>query len=172
MKKVLILLSSIFMAGCFICHKDLPEEEIEDNLPKEVIEDHVEEIILVEWQLEDGVISRYTTEEAANFAFDSREPLLNEKKIFSIMEDLKAVLDAVIYVEGHTDNVGSAAYNNKLSLERARAVKNILLEKGVSADKIHVQGAGFSKPIASNDTKEGRAKNRRVDITVKRQSIN
>ncbi|KZX82812.1 hypothetical protein A3715_05865 [Oleiphilus sp. HI0009] len=68
-----------------------------------------------------------------------------------------------ILVEGHTDNVGSRAYNNALSLRRARAVATVLIEKfSVNKEHILISGQGFDYPIADNSTKRGRAKNRRM----------
>lgn len=69
-------------------------------------------------------------------------------------------------VEGHTDNTGNAEKNVKLSKARAAAVKKYLIEHGEAADHISSEGYGSAKPIASNDTKEGRAKNRRVEIVI------
>ena len=67
---------------------------------------------------------------------------------------------------GHTDSVGSEAYNQKLSLARAESVKTYMVSQGLPAAKVRVEGKGESSPIAPNDTEEGRAKNRRVEITV------
>ncbi|EAI5560496.1 outer membrane beta-barrel domain-containing protein [Campylobacter lari] len=66
-------------------------------------------------------------------------------------------------LEGHTDSIGPKAYNQKLSLERAKAVAKELEKTGVAKEKIVTKGYGFEKPKASNDTKEGRAQNRRVE---------
>lgn len=65
---------------------------------------------------------------------------------------------------GHTDSIGTDAYNQKLSEQRAKAVKDYMVSKGVPADKITIKGMGEKQPIASNKTKGGRAKNRRVEI--------
>lgn len=72
-----------------------------------------------------------------------------------------------ISIAGHTDNVGSAAFNQGLSQRRADAVKGYMVERGVDATKITTSGHGFSQPVADNATAEGRAANRRVDIDVK-----
>lgn len=71
-----------------------------------------------------------------------------------------------IEVSGHTDNVGSAAVNNRLSGARAQSVKSYLEMQGVAADRMESAGYGFDRPIAPNDTEEGRAANRRVEIEV------
>jgi len=69
-------------------------------------------------------------------------------------------------VEGYTDSVGSDVANQKLSRDRADAVRAYLVSKGVPSDKISAVGKGKSNPVASNDTAEGRANNRRVEIVV------
>jgi len=67
---------------------------------------------------------------------------------------------------GHTDSIGTEAYNLKLSQRRANAVKAYLVQKGIDPNRIYVEGKGESQPIASNKTREGRAKNRRVEIEI------
>jgi len=67
-------------------------------------------------------------------------------------------------VQGHTDSIGSEAYNMKLSERRANAVKDFMVSRGVSASRITTKGFGKTKPIADNKTAEGRAKNRRVEV--------
>ncbi|MDQ2711437.1 MAG: OmpA family protein [Acidobacteriota bacterium] len=67
---------------------------------------------------------------------------------------------------GYTDNTGDPAANKKLSLDRANAVKNMLVQGGVNASRISTDGEGQDKPVAPNDTDEGRAKNRRTELTV------
>jgi outer membrane protein OmpA-like peptidoglycan-associated protein len=69
-----------------------------------------------------------------------------------------------VLIEGHTDAPGSAAYNQELSKNRAEAVKNYLVEKGVPAEQLTTVGYGEQQPIASSDTKAGRALNRRVTL--------
>jgi len=69
-------------------------------------------------------------------------------------------------LSGHTDSTGSDAYNQKLSERRVNSVRDYVVGKGVSAGRISGQGFGESKPIADNKTREGRAKNRRVEIKV------
>jgi len=72
----------------------------------------------------------------------------------------------VVVVTGHTDSTGSAAYNDKLSLRRAEAVKAYLVGKGIEANRIYTEGKGEHQPVADNKTKEGRAQNRRVEVEV------
>lgn len=70
-----------------------------------------------------------------------------------------------VEIQGNTDNIGTAKYNMKLSLERAKSVRHYLVNKGVAKDRLAVRGFGFSRPVATNDTDEGRALNRRVELT-------
>jgi outer membrane protein OmpA-like peptidoglycan-associated protein len=73
---------------------------------------------------------------------------------------------ANVLVEGHTDNVGSAAYNQSLSEQRAAAIKQALVARGVSEARIQSAGLGFTMPVADNSTAEGRQANRRTDVIV------
>jgi outer membrane protein OmpA-like peptidoglycan-associated protein len=89
-----------------------------------------------------------------------------KKKIAEIGKVLAKDPNAKIHVMGYTDNRGDAAKNQKLSEWRATAVKNALSENGVSGKKITVEGKGVADPVASNDTAEGRAANRRAVIRI------
>ena len=71
-----------------------------------------------------------------------------------------------IEIGGHTDNVGSKAYNQRLSQSRAESVVNYLISKGFSSDRMTYKGYGFDDPIATNNTEEGRAQNRRVEFKI------
>lgn len=82
----------------------------------------------------------------------------------ALAEALNAQPRITVRVEGHTDNRGSAPYNLELSKRRADSVAAALLERGVAAARMQVQGYGLTFPIATNDTEEGRALNRRVDV--------
>jgi len=72
----------------------------------------------------------------------------------------------VVIATGHTDSVGTEAYNQKLGDRRARAVKAYLVSKGVDRRRVYVESRGESQPVSDNQTREGRAKNRRVEIEV------
>ncbi|MCL2682494.1 MAG: OmpA family protein [Bacteroidales bacterium] len=74
--------------------------------------------------------------------------------------------DIQIEISGHTDNTGSESLNQRLSENRARAVYDFLITRGISANRLRYVGFGMSKPIASNDTEEGRAQNRRTEIQI------
>lgn len=85
------------------------------------------------------------------------------KRILQVMSENKAL---VIEISGHTDNTGSDEVNNRLSLERANAVKDYLLKGGIDTARIRTKGYGKSKPKADNATEEGRQINRRVEIEI------
>ena len=114
-----------------------------------------------------GVMADIGIVSASMFAFDSAE-LNDEGKttIAAYREKLGPELtDAfMVLIVGHTDNTGDEDYNMKLSLERANSVAEHLVSEGVDANKIETLGLGPTSPIASNDTREGRMENRRVDI--------
>ena len=101
----------------------------------------------------------------AHFDFDKSDLKAGDKRE---LDDAAAKLRNMnvnsITVTGHTDYVGTDAYNQKLSERRAATVKGYLVDKGVNSGVIQTQGKGESQPVADNKTAEGRAKNRRVDI--------
>lgn len=106
----------------------------------------------------------------ADALFDFDKSVLRpdgRKSIDDAMGKLKGVDLELVIATGHTDSVGSDAYNQKLSERRAAAVKDYLVSKGIPASKITTIGKGESQPVATNKTKEGRQKNRRVDIEFK-----
>jgi len=107
--------------------------------------------------------------EAALFDFDKSElKPAGKDQIKAYREDAKSGLSRAdrIRIVGHTDNIGKADYNMKLSQRRADAVSDYLKSIGVEAAKIEAVGEGMDKPVADNRTKEGRAKNRRVEVEV------
>ena len=81
-------------------------------------------------------------------------------------EGLRNNPNAEVRIVGHTDSTGSDAINNPLSLARAESARNFLTMRGVSGARIQVEGRGSHQPVASNDTLDGRARNRRVEIYV------
>lgn len=90
-----------------------------------------------------------------------------KKSIDDAVAKLGGVDLEMVIATGHTDSIGSDAYNQRLSERRAAAVKDYLVSKGIPASKITTIGKGESQPVATNKTSEGRQKNRRVDIEFK-----
>ena len=80
---------------------------------------------------------------------------------------LQACPDVRIRIDGHTDSVGSEVYNQGLSERRADAVRRYFVNQGVPSTRLGTQGYGESNPVASNDTEDGRARNRRVELHPK-----
>ena len=89
---------------------------------------------------------------------------------YAVLDELVAYLnrkdDEKIELGGHTDNVGSAASNMKLSLDRANTVRAYLLTKGIDPDRVTAKGYGLTQPIADNKSEEGRAQNRRTEVKI------
>jgi OmpA-OmpF porin, OOP family len=93
-----------------------------------------------------------------------------QKQTFPVLQSIAAILKeyptSKFSIEGHTDNLGKADANQKLSEERAAAVKSYLVENGIAADRLTSSGYGQTKPIDSNKTKSGKANNRRVEVKL------
>jgi outer membrane protein OmpA-like peptidoglycan-associated protein len=89
-----------------------------------------------------------------------------QSDLLILAENLNRYPNSIVTVTGHTDSTGSAAYNQTLSERRAESVAAVLRQGGVNPPRIRTVGAGENQPIASNLTDEGRAQNRRVDITI------
>ena len=106
----------------------------------------------------------------ADALFDFDKSVLRpdgRKSIDDAVAKLRGVDLEMVIATGHTDSIGTDAYNQKLSERRAAAVKAYLESKGIPASKITTIGKGESQPVATNKTAEGRQKNRRVDIEFK-----
>lgn len=117
-----------------------------------------------------AAIPRRLVLEGVNFDYD--KAVLRPEDIAIIDQnaaDLKEWGNVDVEVSGHTDNMGSDKYNNGLSLRRAEAVRDYLVSKGISADRLTVKGYGESQPIEGNDTDAGRFKNRRVELNQIKQ---
>lgn len=102
--------------------------------------------------------------------FDSDRDTIKAES-FPVLDQVARILSAHpelrrVRVEGHTDDVGAAAYNKALSARRAASVVRYLTGKGVAADRLVPEGFGLERPIATNETALGRAKNRRVEFTI------
>jgi OOP family OmpA-OmpF porin len=106
---------------------------------------------------------------AADVLFDFDKSVLKTEgkaKLDDLATKVNAINLEVVIAIGHTDSIGSDAYNQKLSVRRAESVKAYLVSKGVAPNRVYTEGKGEKQPVASNKTKDGRAKNRRVEIEV------
>jgi OOP family OmpA-OmpF porin len=106
---------------------------------------------------------------AADAFFDFDKSVLKPEgraSLDELAQKIQGINLEVIVATGHTDSIGSVAYNQRLSVRRAEAVKAYLVSKGIDKSRIYTEGKGKSQPVATNKTAAGRAKNRRVEIEV------
>ncbi|MBP6270463.1 MAG: OmpA family protein, partial [Rhizobacter sp.] len=106
---------------------------------------------------------------AADAFFDFDKSVLKDEgkaKLDDVVSKLGSINLEVIIAVGHTDSVGSDAYNQALSVRRSEAVKAYLVGKGVEKNRVYTEGKGEKQPVADNKSSDGRAKNRRVEIEV------
>ncbi len=106
---------------------------------------------------------------AADAFFDFDKSVLKPEgraKLTDLVSKIRGVNLEVIIAVGHTDSIGTVPYNQRLSVRRAEAVKAFLVSQGIERNRVYTEGKGESQPVADNRTKEGRAKNRRVEIEV------
>jgi outer membrane protein OmpA-like peptidoglycan-associated protein len=127
----------------------------------------------LEKDLKDAEVERVG--EGIKITFDSglmfsvdQSNLTDESKsnLVELAETLKTYPDTNILVEGHTDNTGGEKYNMKLSQKRAASVKSHLESLGVNGNRLQLVASGEEKPIASNDTEQGKRQNRRVEVAI------
>ena len=112
-------------------------------------------------------VEKITLDTDTYFDFDKAELKPDgERKLDVIASRLKAMKLEVMVAVGHADAIGPAEYNENLSRRRAESVKMFFESRGFPADRIHIDGKGESQPVASNTTRDGRAKNRRVEVEV------
>ena len=145
---------AVYNSGQLIEVKILEVDEMEDEL--EIIDADT----IIHKLEKEGHIALYIN-------FDTGKATLKPDAaeiIDEIATALKSKPDLKVKLEGHTDNVGNAAANKKLSNERANAVLNAIVTKGINKSRLSAEGFGLEKPIADNNTEEGRAKNRRVEL--------
>jgi len=106
---------------------------------------------------------------AADTFFDFDKAVVKPEgkaRLDDLVDKIRDVTLEVVIAVGHTDSIGTDKYNQGLSVRRAEAVKAYLVSKGIEANRIYTEGKGESQPIADNRTREGRAKNRRVEVEV------
>ena len=106
---------------------------------------------------------------AADVLFDFDKSVVKpdgKAKLDDLAAKVRGINLEVVIAIGHADSIGSDAYNQKLSVRRAESVKAYLVSKGIEANRVYTEGKGEKQPVADNRTREGRAKNRRVEIEV------
>jgi outer membrane protein OmpA-like peptidoglycan-associated protein len=142
-------------AGAVIGHQmDQQAKELEQNIPGATIQ-RVGEGIAVTFP--SGIL----------FPFNSTEILpAGKENLQQLAKSLENYPNSDVLIVGHTDSVGTDAYNQDLSLRRSQAASAYLQSLGVPASRLQTQGRGESEPIESNDTDAGRARNRRVEIAI------
>lgn len=91
------------------------------------------------------------------------------RKLDEFINPIRQDSSHLVYVEGHTDNTGEVTYNQRLSERRAQAVKEALIAKGITPNRLVAKGYGETHPIAGNTTKKGRQQNRRVEIVISKE---
>jgi outer membrane protein OmpA-like peptidoglycan-associated protein len=109
--------------------------------------------------------------EAALFDFDKSEIRPDATAVINRSAVLLNRSKKAILVQGYTDNVGTLEYNQQLSEARAQAVGHALVARGVAMARVRVTGYAYNDPVASNDTAEGRALNRRTEILVRGETM-
>lgn len=161
--------------------KKLTEDQ---DANRAIVADLQEKIALLEDKLKtkEGVLESVETTDAENrprtlavfdgWMFRSGKVAVNDAALSTIenfIGDISASQNSRVIIEGHTDNIPTGKQhvdNMDLSLRRAKAIANVLVARGISPDRISVLGYGDAQPIESNDTEEGRAKNRRVEVKL------
>ncbi|MDA0119409.1 OmpA family protein [Vibrio sp. T11.5] len=137
------------------------DEAVEQPVEEELM---VEEVVVVE-----PIIQTFETKvvDSSSFALNSAELKPQSKTMLAdLVTFMTKFPQSTVEVVGYTDSSGSASYNQKLSEKRAQSVAEVLQEQGIDSSRITARGEGENNPIASNETREGREQNRRVEIMV------
>ena len=114
-----------------------------------------------------AAVNEYGCWELSGVLFDTGKSTIKpsmSRELDAVASVMRRNPDLKIEVQGHTDSTGNAAFNQQLSEDRARAVVNYLIGAGISAKRLQAKGLGENRPVATNDTPEGRAQNRRVEL--------
>ncbi len=142
-------------AGAIIGHQmDQQAREIEASVPGATVT-----------RVGEGLVVTFPSGVLFDFDKAALRPVA-EENLGKLAESLQKYPGENVLVVGHTDNVGSASYNERLSQERAQSAAAYLRQQGIGADRIRTRGMGEGDPVASNDTAEGRQLNRRVELAL------
>lgn len=149
----------------FVYHFGGDDQPAEETV---VVEEKTVEEVVEETVVTTPVIKSYETQvDSGHFALNSTELKPESKSQLSeLVQFMEQHPEATVEITGYTDSSGAAEYNQMLSEKRAQAVADELQSQGIDSSRITVKGEGENNPIASNDTREGRAQNRRVEIKV------
>ena len=123
---------------------------------------------VLDWEVRNENIKEIDNKTLIYFPYNSTKKLENKNindYLASVAESLKGNKKTVT-LSGHTDNKGKPSYNKRLALNRTKTIKAILVKLGIAADRISTTSFGEEKPIETNDTEEGRQKNRRVELEI------
>ena len=113
-----------------------------------------------------GAVQPVTVHATAHFDFDRTTVLpADQQTLLSEVATMKDVTWRTVSADGYADNVGGADYNKRLSARRARAVRAFLVGKGLDPQMVRAAGQGTANPVADNTTAQGRAQNRRTEVT-------
>ena len=163
----IVLVAMLFAAGC--ATQEAPKPAPEPEQPRQAPPPPPEPKPAPKPEAKPKPVAEKITL-AADVHFDFDKAVLKPEgraKLNDLVDKIKAMNLEVVIAIGHADSTGPDAYNMKLSVRRAEgAVKAYLVSKGIEANRVYTEGKGERQPIASNRTKEGRAKNRRVEIEV------
>ncbi|NQY76788.1 MAG: OmpA family protein [Halomonas sp.] len=137
-------------------YMDRQEQQLRDNLQGSRIE--------IDRRGDDIVLNMPSS---VTFGFDSAELTADARSALNeVANVLTQYTDTRVNIAGHTDSTGDASYNQRLSERRAQSVGSYLSQNGVSSMRLNTMGYGANQPVASNATEQGRAQNRRVEITL------
>lgn len=172
MKKAwLVLIALAFVAGC--ATEEAAKPAATSPAPKPAAPapapapQPVQQVKPVEAPKPKPVAEKVTFASDVLFDFDKSVVKPEGKaKLDDLSGKVRGVNLEVVIAIGHADSIGSDAYNQKLSVRRAESVKAYLVSKGIEANRVYTEGKGKKQPVADNKTREGRAKNRRVEIEV------
>ena len=142
-------------AGAIIGRKmDKQAEDIKTQVPDAKVE-----------RVNEGITVEFSSK--VLFGFDSYSLTdASRGSLDKLIKVLNTYPDTNVEVQGHTDNKGTAAYNDKLSLQRAESVASYVKSHGIASSRITTRGFGFNAPKYTNDTEDGRAQNRRVEFVI------
>jgi len=144
-------------------------EKVDYNRIEDIVERHIPEEVIKEVVVETPVAMPSTRWVLVGVNFDFNSTRLRSEAypiLFHAVQVLLRNPDMRIEIQGHTDNIGSESYNQRLSERRAEMVRNYLVARGVDRNRLRTKGFGETKPIADNKTADGRAINRRIEFKV------